>query len=152
MFVLAFNNTNLANGNGGPNKVQRNSHTKYFLPRAGVTDHNVLIDGSNFYDQSINDQIKKYDKIRKIATGKGDNYKTGCLSDYQYFKDHYQLIVVNLSKQNKLDADPRAIQQIDFHGMLKTKSQVSTVLEKSKERVLEFYKVTAKVLSGYING
>ena len=57
----------------------------------------MLIDGRNFYDQSINDSIRKYNEIRKIATGKGDNYAT------------YQLIAVELSKQKELDADPRAI-------------------------------------------
>ena len=56
--------------------------------------------------------IKKYDEIRKIATGEGDDYTTGCLLDYQYFKDHYQLIAVDLSKQKESDANPRAIQQI----------------------------------------
>ena len=62
--------------------------------------------------------------------------------DYQYFKDHYNLIAVDLCKQKELDAESRAIQQIEFYGMLKTKSQVCTVLEKSKE----FYKGMAKVL------
>ena len=57
-----------------------------------------------------------------------------------------QLIVVDLSKQKELDADPRAIQQTEFNGMLKTNSQVCTVLEKSKETILEFYKGTAEVL------
>ena len=80
------------------------------------------------------------------ATGQGDDYTTGCLLDYQYFKDHYQLIAVDLSKQNELDADSRAIQQIDFYGMLKTNWQVCAVLEKSKETMLEFCKGTAKVL------
>ena len=61
-------------------------------------------------------------------------------------KDHYQLIAVDLSKQKELDADPRAIQQIEFYGKLETKSKVCTVLEKSKETVLEFYKGTSKVL------
>ena len=61
-------------------------------------------------------------------------------------KDNYQLTAVDLCKQKELDSDPRAIQQTEFYGMLKTKSQVSTVLEKSKETVLEFYKGTAKVL------
>ena len=126
--------------------IKRDSHRKYFLPRLDITNYNVLIDGRNFYDQPINDQIKKYDEIRKIATGKGDNYTTGCLLDYQYFKDHYQLIAVDLSKQKELDADPRAIQQIEFYGKLNTNSQVFTVLEKSKETVLEFYEGTAKVL------
>ena len=103
-----------------------------------ITNHNVLIDGRNLYDQPIEDQIKKYDEIRKIATGQRDGYTTGCFLDYQYFKDHYQLIVVDLSKQKELDTDPRAIQQIKFYGMLKTKSQVCSILEKSKETVLEF--------------
>ena len=67
--------------------------------------------------------------------------------DYQYFKDHYNLIAAfDLSKQKELDADSRAIQQIEFYGMLKTNSQVCTVLEKSKETVLQFSKETAKVL------
>ena len=94
LFVLAFDNTE--NGN---KKVEKESQRKYFLPRVDITNYNVLIDGRNFYDQSINDQIKKYNEIRKIATGKGDNCTTGCLLDYQYFKDHYQLIAVDLSKQ-----------------------------------------------------
>ena len=66
--------------------------------------------------------------------------------DYKYFKDHYQLIACVLSKQNELYADPRAVQQLEFYGMLDTNSQILTVLEKSKETVLEFYKGTAKVL------
>ena len=84
--------------------------------------------------------------LEKVATGKGDDYTTGCLLNYQYFKNIYQLIAVGLSKQKKLDPDPKVIQQIEFYGMLKTNSQVCTVLEKSKETVLEFYKGTAKVL------
>ena len=102
LFVLAFNNTtqNVAGNpsNNTANRVQRDSHRKYFLPRVNITNYNVLSDGRNFYDQPINDQIKKYDEIRKIATGKGDNYTTGRLLDYQYFKGHYQLIAVDLSK------------------------------------------------------
>ena len=129
------------------------NHRQYFLPRVDITNYNVLIDGRNFYDQPINDQIKKYDEIRKISTGKGDDYTTGCLIDYQFFKGHYQLIAVDLSKQKELNADPRAIQQIEFYGKLKTNSQVYTVLEKSKESVLEFYRRTAKVLwEKHING
>ena len=66
--------------------------------------------------------------------------------DYQYFKDHYNLIAVDLSKQKELDSDSRALQQIEFYGMLKTNSQVCTVLEKSKETILEFYVGTAEDL------
>ena len=80
----------------GNNDIQRNSHRKYFLPRVDIKDYNVLIDGRNLYDQPINDEIRKYDEIRKIALGRGDDYTTGCLLDYQYFKDHYKLICCNL--------------------------------------------------------
>ena len=66
--------------------------------------------------------------------------------DYQYFKDHYQIISSDFIKEKELDVDPRAIQQIEFYRMVKTNSQVCTILEKSKETVLEFYKETAKVL------
>ena len=66
--------------------------------------------------------------------------------DYEYFKDHYQLIAIDLSRQKELDADSRAIQQIEFYKMLKTNSQVGTVLQKSKDTMLEFYKGTAEVL------
>ena len=103
----------------------------------------MLIDGRNFYDQPINDSIRKYDEIRKITTG--NNYATGCLLDYDYFKKNYQLIAVDLSEQRELDSVPRAVQQIEFIGMLKTRSNVFTILEKSNETILEFYKGTAKV-------
>ena len=98
MFVLTFDNND-----NGAKKVERNSHTKYFLPRVITTsksNYNLLIDGRKFYDQPINDLIKQYNKIRNTATGQGDDYTTGCLLDYQYFKDHYNLITVDLSKQN----------------------------------------------------
>ena len=101
--------------------------TRYFLPRVNTTNYNVLIDGRNFLDQPINDLIKQYDEIRKTATGQGEDYTKECLLNYQYLKDHYNLIAADLSKQKKLDADSRAIQQIEFYGKLKRKSQVYKV-------------------------
>ena len=141
LFVPAFDNTN-----NGAKKVDRNGHTKYFLARVNIINYNVLTDSRNFYDQPFNDLVKQYDEIRKIATRQGDDYTTGCLLDYQYFKDHYNLIAFDLCKQKGLDADSRAIQQVEFYGMVKTDSQVCTVLEKSKETVLQFSKGTVKVL------
>ena len=109
-----------------------------------------MIDGRNFYDQPINDRIKQCDEVRKVSTGYGDDYTTGCLLDYAYFKDNYRLIAVDLSKQNALDADPRAIQQLVFQGVVEgdnvTKIRLYTILEQSKETILEFAKGTAKVL------
>ena len=57
-------------------------------------------------------------KIRKTATGEGDEYTTGCLLDYSYFKENYKMIAIDLSKQQEFDADPRAIQPINFTGNL----------------------------------
>ena len=73
-----------------------------------------MIDGKNFFDQPINGDTKTYENIRKIVIGKGDYNTTGCLLDYPYFKENYKMIAIDLSKQQVLDADPRAIQQINF--------------------------------------
>ena len=100
----------------------RKLNERAFLAVVKIINFNVLIDGRTSYDQPINDQIKKHNDIRKTETEQGDDYTTGCLLDYQCFKDHYQLIAVDLRKQKELDADSRAIQQIEFYGMLKTKS------------------------------
>ena len=105
----------------------------------------VIIDGQNFYDNSIESDIEKYRELKKVMIGKGEDYTTGSLLDYNYFKKHYKLVAVNLSKQKELDADPRAIQQIEFKYMLETNSFIYWVLEKSKETILELYKGTVKV-------
>ena len=70
----------------------------------------IEIDGRNIYDQSINGLVKQYDEARKISTGKGDDYTTGCLLDFAYFEKNYKVFAVDLSKQKALDADSRAIQ------------------------------------------
>ena len=80
-FVFAYNNT--ADNNG---QVSIDSYKKYFLPRVKIENYNIEIDGRNFYDQPINDLIKQYDEIRKISTGQGDDYTTGCLLDFAYFE------------------------------------------------------------------
>ena len=73
---------------------------KYFLPRGEIKNYNVLIDGRKLYDQPINDLIKQYDEVRKVSAGQGDDYTTGCLLNYAYFKDNYRLIAIDLSKKN----------------------------------------------------
>ena len=144
LFVCAYF---IANGGNDEAGIK---NKRYFLPRGEIKNHNVLIDGRNFYDQPINDLIKQYDEIRKVSTGYGDDYTTGCLLDYAYFKDHYRLIAVDLSKQKALDVDQRAIQQIVFQrvvgGANNTKIRLYTILEQSKEAMLGFSKGTAKVL------
>ena len=60
-----------------------------------LKNYNIKIDGTNFYDQPINDSIKQYDEIRKISTGQGDDYTTGCLLDFSYFEKNYRLIAAD---------------------------------------------------------
>ena len=139
LFVMAYNNTE------NDNQATRNDQQKYYLPRIDLKKYNVIIDGRNFYDNPIESDIGKYGELKKVMIGKGEDYTTGSLLDYNYFKKHYKLVAVDLSKQKELDADPRAIQQIEFKYMLKTNSTIYWVLEKSKETILEFYKGTVKV-------
>ena len=137
LFVMAYNRAN-----GQPT---RNGQQKYYLPRIDLEKYNVIIDGRNFYDNQIENDIEKYRELKKVMIGKGEDYTTGSLLDFNYFDKHYKLVAVDLSKQKELDADPRAIQQIEFKYMLGTNSTIYWVLEKSKETILEFYKGTVKV-------
>ena len=100
-----------------------------------------MIDGRNFFNQPINNMSKTYESIRKIAIGKGDDYTTGCLLDYPYFKDNYKMIAMDLSKQQALDADPRKIQQINFTANLEMEIlQFSLLSNKKKKLFLNFCK------------
>ena len=137
LFVTAYNRVD-----GQPT---RNGQQKYYLPRIDLNKYNVIIDGRNFYDNPIESDIEKYRELKKVMIGKGEDYTTGSLLDFNYFDKNYKLVAVDLSKQKELDADPRAIQQIEFKYMLGTNSTIYWVLEKSKETMLEFYKGTVKV-------
>ena len=107
-----------------------------------------MIDGKNFFDQPINNMIKAYENIRKITIGQGDDYTTGCLLDYTYFKKYYKMIAVDLSKQQALDADLKVIQQINFTANLGRagNTRFYFILEEAKETVFEFSQGTVKVL------
>ena len=129
----------------GNNQFARNDRKKYYLPRIDLNKYNVIIDGRNFYDNPIESDIEKCRELKKVMIGKGEDYTTESLLDYNYFKKHYKLVAVDLSKQKELDAGPRAIQQIEFKYMLGTDSTIYWVLGKSKETILEFYKGTVKV-------
>ena len=105
-----------------------------------------------FFDQPIKKVTKTYDNIRKITTGQGDDYTTGCLPDYNYFQKYYIMIEIDLSKQQALDSDPEAMQQINFTGKL-DRNEDSTVLfitEEAKETVSDFSQGTVKVCYYYI--
>ena len=107
-----------------------------------------MIDGRKFFDQPINNMNKTYENIRKIATGKVDGYTIDCLLDYSYFKENYNLIAIDLSKQQALDADPRSIQQINFTANLDRAGNTTMffIIEQARETVFEFSQGTVKVL------
>ena len=96
----------------------------------------------------MKNDLRTYDNIRKITIGHNDNYTTGCLIDYPYFKNYYKLIAIDLSKEQKLDADPKAIQQINFAGDLDRGgiTQMFSIIGEVKETVLDFSQGTVKVL------
>ena len=137
LFVLAFENDD-----------DRTSSDEYYLPIVEIKDYNIMINGENFFDQPIKNNKVTYDNVRKIATGQGDDYTTGCLLDYSYFADTYKMIAVDLSKQQALDADPRAIQQINFTANLDRAGNTRGyfILEEAKETILDFSQGTVKVL------
>ena len=128
--------------------AQRIVHTGYYLPNVEIKDYNVMINGENVFDRPIKNKITTYKNIRKIAAGQGDDYTSGCLLDYGYFLDTYKMIAVDLSKQQALDADPRAIQQINFTANLDRagNTRVYFILEEAKETILDFSQGTVKVL------
>ena len=99
LFVLAFEND-----------AQKTSNRGYYIPNVETKDHNVMINGKNFFDQPIKNNKVTYENNRKIATGQGDDYTTGCLLDYIYFKNYCKMITVDLSKQQ--DADLKAMNMI----------------------------------------
>ena len=107
-----------------------------------------MIDGKNFFDQPVKNDKVTYKNIRKIAIGQGDDYTTDCLLDYTYFKKYYKMIAIDLSKQQVLDADPKAIQQISFTANLNRagNTRFYFILERAKETAFEFSQGTVEVL------
>ena len=77
-----------------------------------------MIDGRHFLDQPVKKDLRTYNNIQKVGTGQGDDYTTGCLLDYPHSKNYYKLIEIDLSNQQKLDVDPKEIQQISFSADL----------------------------------
>ena len=100
-----------------------------------------MIDGRNFFDQPIKNDLKTYDNIRKIATGQDDDYTTGCLLDYPFSKNYYKLIALDLSKQEKLVSDPKAIQQINFTENLdRAEGTTMSFIIESERNSFRFFK------------
>ena len=130
------------------NDTQRTSHFCYYLTNVEIKNYNVMINGENLFDQPIKNNKVTYENIKKIATDQGDHHTTGCLLDFSYVKDSYKMIAADLSKQQALDADPTANQQINFTANLDRTGnpRIYFTLEEAKETSLNVSQETAKVL------
>ena len=105
-----------------------------------------MIDGRKIFDQPIQNDMKTYKNTWKIVNDQGDDYVTGCLLNYNYFKKHYKMIAIYLSKQQALNADPQAIQQVNFIGNVSDNNNIliSSFLKKQKKQFLNFSQETIK--------
>ena len=130
------------------NITHRTVHIRYYLPKVEIKDYNVMIDGQNFFDQPVKNNLRTYESTRKIASDQGHDYTTGCLLDYNYFNEYYKMTAINLMKQQGHDADPNAIQQINFAGNLNRKNNKSQdindntaiffIIEEARKTILDF--------------
>ena len=111
LFVLVYTNED--------SNCKRFKVKRYYLPKGVANNYNVIINGKNFYDQPFDLDIKRYEEIRKQTTRQCEDYSTGFLLDYEYSKNCYKLITVDLNRQKELDADSKAIEQIEFGVQLK---------------------------------
>ena len=119
--------------------AERICNKRYYIPNVEIKikDYNVMINGKNVFDQPVKNDKVTNENIVKVATGQRDDYTTGCLLDYTYFKKYYKMIAIDLSKQEALDANPKAIQQINFTANLVTagNTRFYFILEEAKETV-----------------
>ena len=130
--------------------TQRTLHSGYYLRNVEIKDYNNMINGEDFFDQPIKNNKVTYKNIRKIATGQGDDYTTGCLLDYPYFKDTYKMTEIDLSKQQALDAGPRANLTNLLIGNLDDKTNFPQELLLTNTQVSNLRKAFAKHTSTHI--
>ena len=133
LFVLAYQNAN-----------DRQSFSQFYLPRVMVKDYNVIIDKLGFFDLFIKTEEEAYEKILDIC--RNNEYTTDNLLDYDYFKKHYKLIAIDLSKQQVLQENEDLIQQINFIGRLTEAANVFIIIEKKENTILEFSQNLANVI------
>ena len=133
LFVLAYQNAD-----------DRQSYSQLYLPNIMVKDYNIIIDKLAFFDLPIKTEEEAYEKIIDIS--RNNEYTTGNLLDYDYFKKYYKLIAIDLSKQQVLQENEDLIQQINFIGKLEETANVFIIIEKKENTILEFSQNLANVI------
>ena len=133
LFVLSFEN-----------EEDRTSYSKYYIPKIQINDYNVVIDGKPFFETPVKNKEETYEKIIEIS--RDSDYNTGNLLDYEYFKDHYKLIAIDLSKQSELENNDIK-QQINFIGRLdKDNATMFFIIEKKEETTINFSQNSATIV------
>ena len=94
------------------NESDRKVHAGYYHPKVEIKDYNAMNDGKSVFDLPVKNDIRTLDNIQKVLTGQGDDYGTGCLLDYNYFREPYKIIAIDLSKQEERDSDAKVVQQL----------------------------------------
>ena len=133
LFVLTYQNAD-----------DRKSYSQFYLPKVTVKDYNVIIDKLAFFDLPIKTEEEAYEKIIDIS--RNNEYTTGNLLDYDYFKKYYKLSAIDLSKQQVLQENEDLIQQINFIGRLTEAANVFIIISKKENTMLEFSQNLAKVI------
>ena len=128
LFVLAYQTAD-----------DRQSFSQFYLPNVMVKDYNVIIDKLAFFDLPIKTEEEAYEKIIDIS--RNNEYTTGNSFDYDYFKKHYKLIAIDLSKQQVLQENEDLIQQINFIGRLENAANVFIIIEKKENTILNVHKI-----------
>ena len=136
LFVLAYQLDN--------NNYSRQSFSEFYLPRVMIKDYNVIIDKLTFFDLPIKTEEEAYEKIIDISIN--NEYTTGNLLDYDFFKKYYKLITIDLSQQQALQENEDLIQQINFIGRLEQAANVFNIIEKKENTILEFSQNFANAL------
>ena len=122
----------------------RQSFSQFYLPNVMVKDYNVIIDKLAFFDLPIKTEEEAYEKIIDIS--RNNEFTTGNLLDYDYFKKHCKLIAIDLSKQQVLQENEDLIQQINFIGRLEEAANVFIIIEKEENTILKFSQNLANVI------
>ena len=128
-------------GENNTTKDHRNSFSHYYVPNVEIKDFNILVDGKTFFDLPVKNEKEPCKKSMR----RNNDYTTGNLLDFAYFKENYRLIATDLSKQTKLN-DP---QQINFIGKLEGQNHGATmffIIEKSEETIFEFLQNSVNIL------
>ena len=134
----AFNNVNRLFVLSLENEDDRTNFSKYYVPKIEIKDYNVLIDGKPFFEIPVKNKEETYEAI--IEMSKNNDYTTGNLLDYEYFKDNYKLIAIDLSKQTELE-DTDLEQQINFIGKFGNNAIMFFIVEKKEETTFDFSKI-----------